>query len=62
MTVEYNQHKECEGCPYRDTEIIEEKMCLANEWIVHTELRCKNYFICMRIIEKHRKESPHVLK
>ena len=47
------EHKQCEECPYRDTEIIEEKMYADNiPYIVHTKLRCKNYFICERIILK----------
>lgn len=53
MNVEYIQHKECDGCGYRETEIVEETF-YADEipYIVNTSLRCKNYFICQRIIEK----------
>jgi hypothetical protein len=54
MNVEYIQHKECDGCGYRETEIVEETF-YADEipYIVNTSLRCKNYFICQRIIEKY---------
>lgn len=51
--INYLEHEQCDGCPYRDTEIIEEKMYADNKpHIVHTELRCKNYFVCKRIIEE----------
>ena len=53
MNIEYVQHMECDGCEYRETEIVEETLYVnGTPHIVNTSLRCKNYFICQRIIEK----------
>lgn len=51
--VNYIELEQCDGCPYRETEVLEKRL-YANDSliIVSTELRCKNYFICERIIYK----------
>lgn len=59
MDIEYLQLDECDRCPYRDTEIIDEKFYANNEpYYVSTVLRCKNYFACERM--KNIMNSPPI--
>lgn len=50
MKVDYIELEQCNECPYRDTEIIEETIYAEDtSYFTATVLRCRKYFSCERI-------------
>lgn len=62
MKVEYIELAECEGCPYRSTEVLEDVFYAADTPVcANTTLRCRNYYSCKRIADMNSKNSADIL-
>jgi hypothetical protein len=58
MKVECIELAECEGCPYRSTEVLEDVFYAADTPVcASTSLRCRNYYSCKRIADMNSGSS-----
>lgn len=61
MKVDYIELAECEGCPYRSTEVLEDIFYADNTPIcANTALRCRYYYSCKRIADMNSGDSTDI--
>ena len=62
MKVDYIELPECEGCPYRSTEVLDDVYYADNLPVcANIVLRCRNYIPCKRITELKSEEKNKTL-